>query len=332
MHLTESSNNPLVSMVLTTYNQGELAVAALESLFDQTYRPIEIIVSDDCSTNGTAEMLEKCVLQHKRDFKGGRVVFNKNTQDLGIVRNSEKAFRLAEGALIISCGGDDISYPQRAEIIVKKWNDSGRVATVIHHGFRPVSLSGEPTGEKWWKVSLAHPIGAAMAFSPIVVTEFPAVVETSGFEDNIFARRGYMLGDALFFDDVLVDYRRGAGVTSTGAMASIRTKISRAMAASARQNIIDLGNIRQRISEQRFQEVLDMTSALKHQYELELGIYTSKTALGRMYALKEYRKIQPVGGRALINVYLPAIFPLLKPVIDIARKIKVKFISREVRL
>ena len=143
-----------------------------------------------------------------------------------------------------------------------------------------------------------------------------------------------MLGDALFFDDVLVDYRRGAGVTSTGAMASIRTRISRAMAASARQNIIDLGNIRQRISEQRFQEVLDMTSALKHQYELELGIYTSKTALGRMYALKEYRKIQPVGGggRALINVYLPAIFPLLKPVIDIARKIKVKFISREVRL
>lgn len=44
-------NNPLVSIVLTSFNQPELLETAFQSLITQTYKNIEIIIVDDCSTN-----------------------------------------------------------------------------------------------------------------------------------------------------------------------------------------------------------------------------------------------------------------------------------------
>lgn len=49
--------NPLVSVVIPTFNRKALLLATLQSVFAQTYRPIEVIVVDDCSTDGTLEAL-----------------------------------------------------------------------------------------------------------------------------------------------------------------------------------------------------------------------------------------------------------------------------------
>jgi glycosyltransferase involved in cell wall biosynthesis len=49
--------NPLVSVIIPTYNRQKLVFRALESVFKQTYRPLEIIVADDCSTDCSVEYL-----------------------------------------------------------------------------------------------------------------------------------------------------------------------------------------------------------------------------------------------------------------------------------
>lgn len=55
---TFMDKNPLVSFFLGTFNRKENLQEALEKVFEQTYRPIEVVVADNGSTDGTQEMIE----------------------------------------------------------------------------------------------------------------------------------------------------------------------------------------------------------------------------------------------------------------------------------
>jgi len=54
---------PLVSIVCLCFNHERFVVEALESVLQQTYANIQIIVVDDCSTDGSAAVIEKLVAQ-----------------------------------------------------------------------------------------------------------------------------------------------------------------------------------------------------------------------------------------------------------------------------
>ena len=56
--------NPLVSVVIPTYNRADLLPKAIESVFQQTYKNIEIIVVDDGSTDATMDVLRPYVGEH----------------------------------------------------------------------------------------------------------------------------------------------------------------------------------------------------------------------------------------------------------------------------
>lgn len=52
-------NGPLVSVVMSAYNHGEFVADAIESVINQTYKNIEFIVADDCSTDNTVEVMKR---------------------------------------------------------------------------------------------------------------------------------------------------------------------------------------------------------------------------------------------------------------------------------
>ena len=54
-----NDKKPLVTVALFAYNSEELVGDAVESLLAQTYSPLEIILSDDCSTDGTFEVMRR---------------------------------------------------------------------------------------------------------------------------------------------------------------------------------------------------------------------------------------------------------------------------------
>jgi len=71
--------NPLVSVVIVTWNRQPDVLAAVQSVYDQLYRPIEILVVDNGSTDGTVEALRRSyptitviALDHNRGAAGGR--------------------------------------------------------------------------------------------------------------------------------------------------------------------------------------------------------------------------------------------------------------------
>lgn len=74
-------SNPLVSYVLTAYNVEEFIEESVKCAFSQTYENLEIILSDDCSTDNTFNIMKKMADEYDGPHK---IVLNRNEKNLGI--------------------------------------------------------------------------------------------------------------------------------------------------------------------------------------------------------------------------------------------------------
>jgi glycosyltransferase involved in cell wall biosynthesis len=94
-----------VSICIPTYNQAKYLQLAITSAINQTYKPYEIIVSDDCSTDDTATLLTQLSL------KVPNLKFIRQPVNLGIAENVNRCLRMAEGDYIIRLDSDDELLP-----------------------------------------------------------------------------------------------------------------------------------------------------------------------------------------------------------------------------
>lgn len=106
----QQTRTPLISIVLCTYNGASFLEAQLQSLLQQTYPQLEIIVSDDASTDGTAAILKS--YQSNPVFK----IFLQPT-NLGAIQNVAFALQQASGDFIAFCDQDDVWLPQKIEML-----------------------------------------------------------------------------------------------------------------------------------------------------------------------------------------------------------------------
>lgn len=109
---------PLVSMIIISYNQENYICQTIESVLCQTHSPLEVIISDDHSTDRTWEKIISAVNSYSGPH---RVVLNRNSTNLGVNRNINEAHRLVSGEFVVIAAGDDISYPNRVSQLVKNW-------------------------------------------------------------------------------------------------------------------------------------------------------------------------------------------------------------------
>lgn len=92
---------PLVSVIITTYNRSQYLKKAIESVLSQIYYNIEIVIADNCSNDDTASMV--CKYQ-KMDQ---RIVYFKNENNLGFLKNLNKGVSIAKGEYIAILDDDD---------------------------------------------------------------------------------------------------------------------------------------------------------------------------------------------------------------------------------
>lgn len=104
-----SSNSPLISVLIPVYNVESFVEEAMLSICNQTYRNIEIIIVDDCSTDNTYKIVEDLAKKDKR------IKLFKNSKNSKIVKTLNFALNQASGDFISRMDGDDISSPQRLE-------------------------------------------------------------------------------------------------------------------------------------------------------------------------------------------------------------------------
>jgi glycosyltransferase involved in cell wall biosynthesis len=90
-----SNNNPLVSIIITSYNRASAIEEAINSALAQDYNNIEVVISDNASTDNTDAVLSK----YKDDE---RVKCFKNEINVGAIPNYKKA-RISEGRICSLC-------------------------------------------------------------------------------------------------------------------------------------------------------------------------------------------------------------------------------------
>lgn len=108
-----NNNAPLASLLVLFYNQENFVADTVKGALSQTYSNLEIIFSDDNSTDGTFQAIKEAV----KDYNGPhKIVINRNEPNMGLVPHVNKElFELSHGEFLFFNGGDDISLPNRIE-------------------------------------------------------------------------------------------------------------------------------------------------------------------------------------------------------------------------
>jgi glycosyltransferase involved in cell wall biosynthesis len=102
--------DPLVSIIVITYNSSKYIIETLESAKQQTYQNIELIVTDDCSSDNTVSICKKWIEENKERFVQAQLLTVE--QNTGIPKNANRGLKHAQGEWIKLIGGDDILNPE----------------------------------------------------------------------------------------------------------------------------------------------------------------------------------------------------------------------------
>ena len=102
-------NIPLVSCTVVTYNSSKYVLETLESIFNQTYPRLELIVSDDCSTDNTVQLCKEWIEGHKERFE--RTLVLEIDHNTGVSANLNRADAACQGEWCKGIAGDDLLLP-----------------------------------------------------------------------------------------------------------------------------------------------------------------------------------------------------------------------------
>jgi len=103
----EGAAAPTVSVLTATYNSADLIAETVSSILAQTFGDFEYVIVDDCSTDGTPDVI--------RGFDDPRIRLYVNERNLGISENRNKGLSLCRGRYVAYTDQDDISAPRRLE-------------------------------------------------------------------------------------------------------------------------------------------------------------------------------------------------------------------------
>ena len=104
--------SPLVSVVIASYNYGDLIEKRIDSFLNQTYENIEIIVLDDCSTDDSRDVIEKF-----RSDNRIRIIYN--NENLGWIKNSNLGMSMSKGEYVLFGNCDDVASGDLIENLVR---------------------------------------------------------------------------------------------------------------------------------------------------------------------------------------------------------------------
>jgi glycosyltransferase involved in cell wall biosynthesis len=218
-----SFDRPLVSFVLLAYNQEKFIREAIEGALAQTYSPLEIVLSDDCSTDNTFKIIQETAEAYRGPHK---IRLNRNHRNMGLVPHVVQLNTMAAGELIVASAGDDISIPSRTEVLVGTWEKSGRpsaacsgVWSIDSEGrrcrdqpgpmpFLPQTLTRIEALRSFAIERKYSLYGCSEAWVPSLFSKFGAIPEGVVAEDCVLALRAWLTRGIVFVPDRLVEYRR----------------------------------------------------------------------------------------------------------------------------
>jgi glycosyltransferase involved in cell wall biosynthesis len=190
---------PLVSLLIISYNQRDLIRDALDSAVQQDYDNLEVVVADDGSTDGTAEIVAGYAARFPERVKA--LVGGPN---LGITGNCNRGLRACRGEFFAVMGGDDVLYPGKVAAQVAWFQEDGRRVLCGHdadiYDLEAQRLLGR--GSQW------NPLTSGRGAGRIVRTGTPYGALATMFRFSALPRYGFderlrIVSDWKLYIDVL---------------------------------------------------------------------------------------------------------------------------------
>ena len=241
-----ADQRPWVSMLLIAYRQPQTVTAAIAGALAQTYSPLEIVISDDASGDGSWAAIEQAVAGYTGPH---RLVLNRNPVNLGIGAHLSKLVGLSQGELLFVTAGDDVSLPQRCERTVDAWLAHDRQPDLIASALIDIDDQGQPQGRlqpsdlaNWrsaadWITRPPFVVGAGQAWTRRLFDRFGPLPAGAVAEDLIMVFRAIISGGAITLGEALVQYRRGG--LSRRRRALHASQVSERLASNARHALVE---------------------------------------------------------------------------------------------
>ena len=129
------NNQPVVTIAIPTYNRADTYLpVALRSALQQTYSNIEIVVSDNCSTDHTQEMV--------RGIGDPRIAYFRHDPGIGQKNNYNFCFERAKGSYFLLLHDDDVIDQDFVSSCVHASGDAAGIG-IIRTGMRTINAEGD---------------------------------------------------------------------------------------------------------------------------------------------------------------------------------------------
>jgi glycosyltransferase involved in cell wall biosynthesis len=319
---------PLITFVLVAYKQERFIREAIEGAFSQTYEPLEIILSDDCSPDGTFDIMKEMAASYLGPH---RIRLNRNAANLGLAMHINVTARLASGDWLVMAAGDDISNSGRCLSIseaVSRWPD----AVAVCSSWNSIDAVGLPLFRKmprhfeqerhaafgdWsWIKGFQKPEtigipGCTAAWHRSLFDAFPPLEKNVIAEDVVLGYRAYLTGGVVYLPDVLVHYRAHEANLS-GAIVKVMndeiertTRFSSRMASTYAQCVSEVNGMRNRLPPSRYRAILSLLSFGARETKLT-ALWWSLSWWRRVYGFLGLLR-EPY--RVNFRVWLPRLLP-----------------------
>lgn len=217
-------SEPLVSVVIISYNQRDYIRQAVLSAVSQSYLALEVIVADDGSTDGTDDI----IMEMAKDYPD-RIVPLVGGKNLGITGNSNRGLAACKGKYVALQGGDDVLLPGKIASQVT-WLEESSARVLCGHDVAWIDAQGQSLcvlGSNFRPLSAG--CGAASVlrhgppFAATTVMVKRASIPTYGFDERLPYVSDWKLwldvlkndGEFGYVEGVLAQYRRhSANITA----------------------------------------------------------------------------------------------------------------------
>lgn len=263
-----TENADLFSVIIASYNRSGLIEESLNSVKNQTYRPIEVIVIDDGSTDNTKDVVALWINENFED--GGFSLKYFWQPNAGPCSARNKGIVESKGDYIQFLDSDDLISPDRFEILAKEFQETR--ADFIQTGFdRFDENSLEVVGYNFGRpnenqVELAfkgllwaNTLRSAFRRSLVQKIE-PWDIKMTCFEDRLYVERAvFKATNPIAISKILASARRGSGDSLSAKMKSYEGRMNR---IKCEQNIRDYLYSNPVVSSESLQEFASRIYAL----------------------------------------------------------------------
>lgn len=130
----ENMVNGLVSVIMPSWNTEKYIAESIESVLQQSYKHLELIIIDDCSSDNTDQIVS--------GFKDNRIKYFKNLSNMGAALTRNYGIRKAQGEWIAFLDSDDLWMPQKLEKQIEFMNKNNVVFS--YHNYEKIDEESKP--------------------------------------------------------------------------------------------------------------------------------------------------------------------------------------------